>query len=422
MGLMMNILFDATIIANSFNKNALRSGIYFTAQNILDSLLIRPDVNVLFYFSSENIESSICVHEELYPNVPCVQNFRKYRRLIILKRKIVSVHQNLSRKNVFRNFFSLGIWTLNFFFKNFFESNFDSDTTKNVDFFFSPMGKIPDVIRKNKNIRPCMFLHDAIPILYPNLNGSSFVKESCDSALDSDIIFYNSKSTRCDFERLYPQLRKNKSSVIYLAASKAFKKELDKACFLQIKEKYGIPVDKKYVFSLCTLEPRKNLIRSIRNFISFIEKNDIQNLIWVMGGGNWNSFVQQLKKNGLWEKSECVVRAGYIDDNDLPILYSNAEWFVYTSQYEGFGLPPLEAMQCGCPVITSNNSSLPEVVGDAGILIDWDSDEQHIEAYEKYYFNEKLRKENSRKGLEQSKHFSWEKTVDEMIRVLEKAN
>ena len=68
----------------------------------------------------------------------------------------------------------------------------------------------------------------------------------------------------------------------------------------------------------------------------------------------------------------------YIDDEDLAPLYSGAEWFVFTSQYEGFGLPPLEAMACGCPVIASNNSSLPEVVGDAGIMIDWDSDEQHI--------------------------------------------
>ena len=104
----------------------------------------------------------------------------------------------------------------------------------------------------------------------------------------------------------------------------------------------------------------------------------------------------------------------------MPILYSNAEWFVYTSQYEGFGLPPLEAMQCGCPVITSNCSSLPEVVGDAAIMIDWNSDEQHIEAYEQYYFNENLRKENSLKGLKRAKLFSWEKTASKMIDVIKK--
>ena len=110
-----------------------------------------------------------------------------------------------------------------------------------------------------------------------------------------------------------------------------------------------------------------------------------------------------------------IIRAGYIDDEDLAPLYSGAEWFVYTSQYEGFGLPPLEAMACGCPVITSNSSSLPEVVGDAGIMIDWDSDEQHIQAYEKYYFDKKLRAKMSKKGLERSKLFSWEKTVDVIV-------
>ena len=83
-------------------------------------------------------------------------------------------------------------------------------------------------------------------------------------------------------------------------------------------------------------------------------------------------------------------------------------------------MPPLEAMQCGCPVITSNNSSLPEVVGDAGIMIDWDSDEQHIDAYEKYYFDENLRKENGRRGMERSKKFSWDMTVAKMIDVMKK--
>ena len=109
------------------------------------------------------------------------------------------------------------------------------------------------------------------------------------------------------------------------------------------------------------------------------------------------------------------MHVGYVDDEDLPIFYSFAQWFVFTSQYEGFGLPPLEAMQCGCPVITSNTSSLPEVVGDAGIMIDWDNDNQHVAAYEKYYFDEKLRMLNSKKGLQRAKLFSWNKTVDFMI-------
>ena len=140
-----------------------------------------------------------------------------------------------------------------------------------------------------------------------------------------------------------------------------------------------------------------------------------------MGYGWWPIHLEELEKQNIKWDTSLIIKAGYIDDEDLSILYSNAEWFVYTSQYEGFGLPPLEAMQCGCPVITSNNSSLPEVVGDAGLMIDWDSDEQHIEAYEKYYFNKVLRQENSLKGIERAKLFSWEKTVDLMVEQMRKA-
>ena len=152
-----------------------------------------------------------------------------------------------------------------------------------------------------------------------------------------------------------------------------------------------------------------------------MKRNEISDLIFILGGGSWDSFIDLFnEKLGDYKNfSDRFILLGYVDDEDLSVLYSNAEWFVYTSQYEGFGLPPLEAMQCGCPVIVSNNSSLPEVVGDAGLLIDWDSDEQHIAAYEKYYFDENLRKENSKKGLEQAKLFSWKKTVNQILRLME---
>ena len=153
-----------------------------------------------------------------------------------------------------------------------------------------------------------------------------------------------------------------------------------------------------------------------------IKKNNIQDMIFVIGGAGWNELIEKLQKGipNFDNYKHLLLKAGYVNDEDLAPLYSGAEWFVYTSQYEGFGLPPLEAMSCGCPVITSNNSSLPEVVGDAGIMIDWDSDEQHIQAYEKYYYDENYRKEMAQKGLERSKQFSWEKCANQMIEVMER--
>ena len=142
----------------------------------------------------------------------------------------------------------------------------------------------------------------------------------------------------------------------------------------------------------------------------------------MLGGGHWKSFIDSLAGiiGGFGDYKDKIIKIGYVDDEDLPALYSGAEWFTYTSMYEGFGLPPLEAMSCGCPVIVSNNSSLPEVVGDAGILIDWDSDQQHIEAYEKYYFNPQLRKMNREKGLARAKEFSWAKCVNTMVETMKR--
>ena len=102
-------------------------------------------------------------------------------------------------------------------------------------------------------------------------------------------------------------------------------------------------------------------------------------------------------------------------DEDLPGLYSNALMFVYPSLYEGFGLPVLEAMKCGCPVITSNTSSLPEVIGNAGIKINPESDEEMIQAYEKFYYDNFFRELCSERGQIRAKNFTWAGCADEII-------
>ena len=107
-------------------------------------------------------------------------------------------------------------------------------------------------------------------------------------------------------------------------------------------------------------------------------------------------------------------------DEDLPSLYSNALMFIYPSLYEGFGLPVLEAMKCGCPVITSNVSSLPEVIGSAGIQIDPNSDEELIKAYEKMYYDTFFRELCIEKGLIRAKKFSWRKCTSEIIEFIYK--
>ena len=114
-----------------------------------------------------------------------------------------------------------------------------------------------------------------------------------------------------------------------------------------------------------------------------------------------------------------IILTDYIEEKHLAKYYSNALCFIYPSLYEGFGLPVLEAMQSGCPVITSNISSLPEVIGDAGIQINPSDDNEMIAAYEKMYFDENFRNNCIQKGLERAKLFSWEKCASELLEFIE---
>ena len=100
------------------------------------------------------------------------------------------------------------------------------------------------------------------------------------------------------------------------------------------------------------LDQRKNLQRSIQTFIEFLKKNNTKDIIFVLGEGKLNSFLKKLYSDieCSGEYKDKIIKAGYVDGEDLPALYSGAEWFTYTSMYEGFGLPLLEAMSCGCPV------------------------------------------------------------------------
>ena len=418
----LNIIFDATVISFNFQKNSNRSGIFFTAVNVLNELLKRKDVNVFLYIEPERYAEELQLSRNFYPEVFFFHSFYSYPKAALAKitMKLWDLHNKYHNRIFVRKIISVFILLFQNIFKLTVQKKPSKHYLKNADAFLSPIYRFPKFLYKYPNIKRYIILYDAVPLLpiyknvYSKNNKKSHLK-LLDSFNSLDRYFAISQQTLNDFNHFSSLVNEKTAVVAHLAASKKFVHIDDKNKIDQIKEKYGINQKTKYVFSLCSLEPRKNMIRAVKTFFEFIEKNNIHDLVWAMGGGTWDLFQAELKRERTVWNEKAIVQLGYVDDEDLPILYSGAEWFVYTSQYEGFGLPPLEAMQCGCPVITSNSSSLPEVVGDAGLSIDWDSDKQHVEAYEKYYFDEKLRKENGIKGLERAKLFSWEKTADKMI-------
>ena len=406
-------IFDTSVIAENLANGRGRSGIYFTSFNILKSLISSNAFDIKLYSSNLYDKDFInFIHEKFGDNIEIY--FGNKYGILLKKLQNLDLKLHESHHNILK-------LLLNIFIRKPLQFIGSRQNLPEFDVAFSPCRIFDKNIKAKKKY---ILLHDTIPLLfpeyYPEMNSGKYwythlVKYIKCGYRDSKY-FSNSFSTKNDFVRL---LDMNSDDIIVtpLAAGENFYQEKDNKKIKKVCEKYNIPTDKKYVFSLCTLEPRKNLIRSVKTFIEFIKKNKIDDMVFVLGGAHWDKFIIKLEQEikDLGKYKDKIIRAGYVDDEDLAALYSGAEFFVYTSQYEGFGLPPLEAMKCGCPVITSNNSSLPEVVNDAGIMIDWDNDEQHIMAYEKYYFDKKYRDKMAKNGLERSKQFSWKNTVNIMI-------
>ncbi len=174
-------------------------------------------------------------------------------------------------------------------------------------------------------------------------------------------------------------------------------------------------ITKKYILFVGTLQPRKNISRLIEAF-SKIEKKDIDLVIVGKKGWLYEQILATPKKLDIEKRVKFL---DFVTNEDLPSLYRNAQVFVLPSLYEGFGLPVLEAMKYGCPVITSNISSLPEAGGDAAVYVNPEDVNDITEKINKVLRDESLRKEMIKKGENQVKKFSWEKTAKQTLSALE---
>jgi glycosyltransferase involved in cell wall biosynthesis len=236
------------------------------------------------------------------------------------------------------------------------------------------------------------------------------------SARSASAIIADSESTRQDILRLL-KLEPSRVVAIPLGVSSDFRLIDDRTAIQAIRQKYHLP--ERIVLYVGVLEPRKNLPTLVRAFRSSVDRGVVHSLV-LAGRRGWMyaELFQAVEDLGLRER---VIFLGYVPDEDLPLLYNAADLFVYPSLYEGFGLPVLEAMACGVPVITSNVSSMPEITGDTGILVnphDTDAlaDAMHLVLTDRALRDKLARDEQVRAGI-----FSWERTARETLAVYEHA-
>jgi glycosyltransferase involved in cell wall biosynthesis len=294
------------------------------------------------------------------------------------------------------------------------------------------MKKKVNIIHNLDNLGPYLFkynaiksvstIHDICPIILPSLS-SPIMRIDFKLILpvlikNSDYIIVPSHSTKNDLvSRL--NIKSNKIEIIPHGIDQSifFPRKRDAA----VLKKYGIK--NKYMLYVGSNSPRKNLINLILAFIKIYIY--IPHSLILVGPIRKSEILKLIKNNldsqGYREIQDRIIITGYMDLGDLPLIFSNATAFLFPSLYEGFGIPLLEAMSCGCPVVVSENSSMVEVVDSSGVYIRNPlSPDDIANSIMKVISDEDLQEEMRTRGLKQARKFSWQKTVDSTLEVYTK--
>lgn len=300
-------------------------------------------------------------------------------------------------------------------YQRFFQDDFFPENLKkeNIDLYHIPQNGVG--LNNQIHCKKIVTIHDLIPYIMPETVGSGyllkFLKEMPYITELSNGILTVSEYSKEDILRFFP-MDEDKIFVTPLAADKKYVPLDKEKCKAIIKEKYEI--DKPFILYVGGFSKRKNVYSLITAFSKLVRHMDKEyNLVIV---GSYRDESQELVKlvDSL-NMNRYIKFTGFAPDEDLPIYYNACECFVYPSFYEGFGLPPLEAMSCGTPVISSDTTSIPEVVGHSGILIDPYSDNSLLSAMELMLTSETLRKTLGKLALERAKLFSWEETAKKTL-------
>lgn len=281
----------------------------------------------------------------------------------------------------------------------------------------------PDVVHgTNYSVYPCnhtlkvLNIYDLTCIKYPQYadNVAKTYKNRIKQCLQwTDLIITSSENSKID---IVDNLRVEPSRVhVTPLASRYTPNYLSEKLINQLEDTVNYNFSQPYILFVSTIEPRKNIITLIAAFEFLKQKYKIEHQLILVGKKGWDyKQIFAAIENSVWKKH--IHHLDYLSDELVALFYSKADVFVYPSHYEGFGLPVLEAMTLGTPVVTSNTSALPEVVGDAALLIDPNDPIHLAETIWKVICNPQLRELLIEKGKKQAKLYSWERTAKETLK------
>ena len=256
--------------------------------------------------------------------------------------------------------------------------------------------------------RKVFTLHDLTPLLFPQYHRRETVEYLQDWTgvyiEAADIVITDSEYSKTDIARFWPAAEE-KTYVVLGAADARFRPRKPRVETLALLDSWGVTGD--YILSVGTLEPRKNIARTIQAYKRLRDRcsDDVTLVLIGMHGWGGDAVEGEIAQTGT---GAGIVLPGHVDDETLVDLYNGCLFFVYPSIYEGFGLPPLEALSCGKAAVVSSVTSLPEVVGDAALLVDPLDVEDISAGMEKLLTDCDCRKELERRAPTQAQKFSWE--------------
>ena len=265
-----------------------------------------------------------------------------------------------------------------------------------------------------KTLKNVITIHDMAHKYYPDTTSErifKYLKKLPQAAEKADLIIAVSENTKKDILK-FLDVSDKKIKVVYNGVDRIFRPIKNKGLLDVAKKKYNL--HEKFILYLGAIQPRKNITGLIRAYGMLCKESNFKHKLVIGGGVGWKNkdTYTLIEEIGLKDK---IVFTGYIPEYDLPLVYNLADIFVFPSFYEGFGLPVLEAMACGIPVVTSNSSSLPEIAGDAAVLIDPGSVNELAGGIRRILSDEDLRERNITKGLERANLFTWEKCARETL-------
>jgi len=407
----MNIVIDTSVIGLGQLFETARTGIYRVISSLAMELLRRDDLDIR-YCSLSSIEVAT-LNDTFFRNVG--YEGKSFSRNTLESSLISWAAQveGSERTKILEKILS-----------RLYRMSQKSRIGKETNIFHSMYSALPRFSSSTQPLRT-MTIYDIIPLIHPEYFADGFADEFRpiveSFSPQRDFVFTISESTKTDICS-YFNMEPERIFVTPLAAStQLYHPVSDEKVIDDVKKQFHIP-DGRYFLTLATVEKRKNLEASIRSFRAVLDEPGCEDLYFVLvGTRGWkvHELIEEIDNDPLLRQK--VIFTGFIPDQYLSAIYSGAEGFLYPSLYEGFGLPPLEAMQCGLPVITSNSSSLPEVVGDAGILVAPHDTEQIASAMLSLLQDRTLRDKYVRKGLARAAEFSWKYCADQTVAGYRKA-